>query len=112
MRRFSYLSLAVGVAILSATGPVHSQSIGAIQARRQQLVAALHSCQQQMNQHLRMAAAYAMQGRVLPPPPCVNNQPGWIAQLWQLDIALARANGDRRHPCQIEYIRGCENYRN
>jgi len=29
---------------------------------------------------------------------------------WQLDIAIARAQGDQRHPCQIEYAPGCENY--
>ena len=29
-----------------------------------------------------------------------------------LIAVIARPNGDRRHPCQIDYMRGCENYQN
>lgn len=89
-----------------------AQSASALVAQRQQIVNQFNACNAAAMQYGQRQGIAAAQGRVLPPLPCTNNYPLWTTRIWQYDIAIARANGDRRPACQIEYMRGCENYRN
>jgi hypothetical protein len=107
------LVVCLATTTLVATGTTtRAQNIGAIQAEQRRILAQVYQCKAAMDAHFKRMQIIAPQGRIENPPACSNNNAAWVTRLWQLDIAIARANGDRRHPCQIEYMAGCENYRN
>jgi len=89
-----------------------AQDVSRLVAQRQQIQNQFYACYAAQQQYARKQAIAAAQGRLLPPLQCTNYFPQWTTRVWQYDIAIARANGDRRPACQIEPMPGCENYRN
>ena len=107
------ISLTVMATIVVASTVVttlaQAQNVNRLVAERQQLMNQIQSCSAANTQ---IARRMAMQGQFPQQLPCANNIPLWTTRVYQYDIAIARANGDRRSACQIEYMQGCENYRN
>ena len=108
-RNLSIGTMVLGAMVLPTIA--YGQNVSGILAERQKLQN-LHAACYNAEAKLGPRRAYeASQGRFPTPLPCSNNMNAWTVRIWQLDIALARANGDRRLACQIEYFQGCENYR-
>lgn len=108
------LSILVVAAALASSCSTHAaaQNAADILAQHRRIEAQVNQCTAENYQHFTRAGPLAAQGIVEPMPQCSNYMPLWTAQMWQLEIAMARVNGDTRPACEIEYISGCENYRN
>jgi type II secretory pathway pseudopilin PulG len=105
------ISIAVMATVVLAT-VAQAQNVSRLVAERQQILNQFNACRNAAANYAQKQAIWAAQGRVLPPLQCTNYYPQWTTRVWQYDIAIARANGDRRPACQIEPLPGCENYRN
>ena len=105
------ISVAVMATVVLAT-VAQAQNVSRLVAERQQIVNQFNACRNAAANYAQKQAYWAARGRVLPPLQCTNYYPQWTTRVWQYDIAIARANGDRRPACQIEPMPGCENYRN
>lgn len=88
-----------------------AQDVSRLVAERQQIQNQVQACAAASVRYAPQQAREAQQGRLLPMLPCTNNYSTWAVRVWQYDIAIARAQGDRRPACQIKSMPGCENYR-
>ena len=108
------LTSLVWAALLMAASmtAAYAQNVSRLLAERQQIIDKFQACLAATAEHNRTRVAPgAAQGIFVPPLPCASYMQLWTVQIWQYDIAIARANGDARPACQIEYMAGCENYR-
>jgi type II secretory pathway pseudopilin PulG len=109
-RKIGIIGIATAVAAIAVLPTIaQAQNASALFAQRQQIMNQIQACNAA---NIRSAQIRSAQGLFPQQFPCTNNIPLWTTRVWQYDIAIARANGDRRHACQIEYMQGCENYRN
>lgn len=116
MKSFSSAALGVGAfasVVLAGLTGAQAQNVAALQAEYRQVVGQIQQCNAAVSADLERLKRLAMQGRPEYPRQfaCQAYMQGWVTRQWQLEIAFARVNGDQRQACQIQYMPGCENYR-